>query len=564
MKKRVLRLAAMGTISLGILLNSINVQAMANQIATQPLRKHNSDEIIMLRNRPIEIPIFANEREEQFRGVWVSTVYRLDFPSKQNISQEEYKAEYIRMLNNLESLNMNTVIFQVRPELDAFYPSNLNPWSKWLTGTQGLSPGWDPLEWMVEETHKRQMEFHAWFNPYRVTVSADNSKSKEAKLAELAPNNWARQNPQYVFDFGGKLQLNPGEPEVIRYIDESIMEVVRNYNIDAVHFDDYFYPFKSGNGWYAKEEEEAYRKYGSGMVRDEWRRDNVDRLVKTIHDSISIYNKTNNKDVEFGISPFGIWGKLEDHPIGSKEGAGALIPRTSRASYDDQFADTRKWVKNNWIDYIAPQIYWTFDSKAAPYGELVNWWADVVKGTDVNLYIGHANYRKADANNKEVSWTNPREISNQLKFNSLYDEVKGSIFFRYNNLLDSINSPIANKEFIRILREEHFTAKSNIPSKKPSIIEKEVEAPLHLMVFRASYGFILLWEDDPNNLAVAYRIYREDSNGDGENLMIREVVRGNYNRFVFIDKTANPEWEYIYSIRAVDRFNNESKPIIVK
>lgn len=466
MKRNICKLMAIGATVLTIGLNTTIVEAKTARTGMQFLTKYNTNEIVLINNKPIEIPIYAQEKVEEFRGVWVSTVYNLDF-SKNGLNKEVYKAEYRQLLNNLENLNMNSVIFQVRPKLDTFYKSKINPWSEYLTGKQGLDPGWDPLEWMVEETHKRGIEFHAWFNPYRVTTGSE-------KLSDLALNNWARQNPQYVYSFGGKLQLNPGEPEVIKYITNSVMEVVENYDIDAVHFDDYFYPFKSGNGWYFKEEETTFKKYGTEFKnKDDWRRNNVDTLIENIHNSIESYNENNNRNVQFGISPFGIWGHKALHMEGS------LTPVTSRASYDDQFADTRKWVKNNWIDYIAPQIYWSFDEKAAPYAELVNWWSDAVKDTDVNLYIGHANYRQADPNNKNLSWMNPKEISNQLKFNSLYEEVKGSIFFRYKSLIENTNNPIVNNQCINILKTQHFTSKANLPS-KISKIENKVPNSLSL------------------------------------------------------------------------------------
>ena len=554
MKKKIFKFITIGATVLTMTLNTISVNANSSGMGMQLLKKYNSNEIIYLKNKPIEIPVYAKEQTEQLRGVWVSTVYNLDFPSKKGLTEWEYKNEYIRILDNLEALNMNAVIFQVRPKLDTFYESNINPWSEYLTGTQGLSPEWDPLEWMIEEAHNRGMEFHAWFNPYRVTTGSE-------QLSDLASNNWARQNPQYVFNFGGKLQLNPGEPEVIKYINDSVMEVVENYDIDAVHFDDYFYPFKSGDSWYAKEEEAAFNKYGSGFKnRDDWRRNNVDKLIETVHNSIKTYNNNNNKSVQFGISPFGIWGHKDLHPEGSIEGTGSLTPRTSRASYDDQFADTRKWVKNNWIDYIAPQIYWTFDEKAAPYGELVDWWADVANGTEVNLYIGHASYRKADVNNKNLSWKNPQEISNQLKFNSLYDEIKGSIFFSYRSLLENVNNPV-NNEFINILKTEHFTSKISSPTKSETS-HSEVQAPLSLRSIGTNYGNILIWEDSPTNDAISYLVYRgaiEDGSNEGKSI-VRKVDRDNYNAFVFIDKNVDLSMRYKYAITALDKVNNESRP----
>lgn len=557
MKKKIFKFITIGTIALTMTLNTISVNANSESIGMELLKKYNSNEIILLKDKPIEIPMYVQEQTEQLRGVWVSTVYNLDFPSKKGMTEWEYKYEYIKLLDNLETLNMNAVIFQVRPKLDAFYKSNINPWSEYLTGTQGLSPGWDPLEWMIEEAHNRGMEFHAWFNPYRVTTGNE-------QLSDLAPNNWARQNPQYVFSFGGKLQLNPGEPEVIEYINDSVMEVVENYDIDAVHFDDYFYPFKNGDNWYAKEEEDSYRKYGNGFNnRDDWRRHNVDKLIETVHNSVELYNIQNNKSIQFGVSPFGIWGHNEMHPDGSIEGTGSLTPRVSRASYDDQFADTRKWVKNNWIDYIVPQIYWTFDEKAAPYGELVDWWADVARGTNVNLYIGHASYRKADVNNKNISWKNSQEISNQLKFNSLYDEVKGSIFFSYRSLLENANNPV-NNEFINILKTEHFTSKVPSPSKSDFKLKK-VQAPLSLRTIKTSYGYILICEDSPNNDAMSYLIYREalgdEIDEQSAKSIIRKVDRSKYNSFVYIDKNVELSRRYIYKITALDKANNESKPL---
>ena len=426
------------------------------------LNKYNTDEAILLNEKPILVPAELNIKNEEFRGTWISTVYNIDFPSKPNLSEVEYKKEFTTLLDNVEELNLNAIIFQVRPKSDAFYKSKINPWSEYLTGRQGQELNWDPLEWMIEETHNRGISFHAWFNPYRVTVGSE-------KLEELAPNNWARNHPQYVFESGGKLYLNPGEPEVIKYINDSIMEVVNNYPIDGVHFDDYFYPSKSiedKDKFYSEKEKISYENYGKEFKDiSDWRRDNVDKLVYTIHNSIKDYNKENKKSVEFGISPFGIWGHKAVHPVGSAEGVGSETNIGSPATYDNYFADTRKWVKNHWVDYIAPQIYWSFTNKSAPYGELTHWWADVVKDTNVHLYIGHASYKKADINNKDLDWTNSNELINQLKFNSLYDEIKGSIFFSYKSLLEKENGPVANNEFLRKIKKEYYNKPATLPEK---------------------------------------------------------------------------------------------------
>lgn len=467
--KRIIKFATMTTLSVSMFLSTIVVNADINNQPIENLKRYNTQDTITLRGQDIKLPTHFQNEKEQFRGVWISTVFNLDFPNQKNMSEEAYKANYRELLNNLENLNMNSVIFQVRPKGDAFYESDINPWSEYLTGKQGRSPGWDPMAWMIEETHKRDMEFHAWFNPYRVTTGNQSIDS-------LSDDNWAKQNPQNTFEFQNKIYLNPGEPEVIKHITDTVMEVVENYDIDAIHFDDYFYPNRSGNDiekFYTQVEKNTYDKYrGSFNSVSDWRRDNVDKLISGINNNIEKYNLSNDDNVEFGISPFGIWGHEANNPLGCK------TPVTSTSSYDNQFADTRKWVKNNWIDYIAPQVYWAFDTKAAPYGEITHWWAETVRDTDVDLYIGHGTYKKADVNNADKSWKNPKEILNQLKFNSLYEEIGGSIFFRYKSMLESPTNPPANNEFIRTLKSDFFNKKVNIPKKYYGVIIEEEDDEL--------------------------------------------------------------------------------------
>lgn len=463
--KSIIKIATVTTISLSMLLSVVSINA-------QPIKttaKYSTQQTVNLNGKKVNLPSVFKHRQEQFRGVWISTVFNLDLPSKKNMTQAEYKADYIKMLDNLENLNMNAVIFQVRPKADAFYKSDINPWSEYLTGTQGKSPSWDPMEWMISETHKRGMEFHAWFNPYRVTTGNESIDS-------LASNNWARKNPNMVMDYGNKLYLNPGEPAVIKHITDTVMEVVERYDVDAIHFDDYFYPSKGGasaESFYTEGEKSTFSKYGKGSVAN-WRRENVNTLIKDINSSIDKYNNINKKDVQFGISPFGIWGHIKNHPAGSIEGKGSNTPSSSTASYDNQFADTRKWVKQGWIDYISPQIYWSFDTAAAPYGNIADWWAETVKGTDVDLYIGHGSYKKADINGTDKNWKNSDEILNQLKFNSLYEEIDGSIFFRYKSMLQSSSNAPANNEFLTKLKSDYFNKKVKTKGQKGHVPTIEV------------------------------------------------------------------------------------------
>ena len=368
----------------------------------------------------------AKERKEM-RGIWVATVLNIDWPSKKGLSVESQKQEFIKILDNVKEWNMNAVFVQIKPVGDAFYPSKFSPWSEYLTGIQGQNPGYDPLKFMIEEAHKRNIEFHAWFNPYRLTMSGGIDK--------LSNDNIGKQRPDWTITYGGKLYLNPGIPEVNDYIVKSIMEVVENYDIDGVHMDDYFYPYKVKGEIY--NDEEQYNKYGSNFLKvDDWRRDNVNKLIEKLYSSI----KAEKKNVSFGISPFGVWRNISTDSVrGSNTKAGIQ-------NYDDLYADILYWMKKNWIDYVAPQIYWNQGFKIAEYNTLVDWWSKYAKETKTNLYIGQAAYRIKD-------WEKDDELINQIKYNRKSEEVKGSIFFSYSSLvknpkgiLEKIKNDVYSKE----------------------------------------------------------------------------------------------------------------------
>lgn len=368
----------------------------------------------------------AKERKEM-RGIWVATVLNIDWPSKKGLSVESQKQEFIKILDNVKEWNMNAVFVQIKPVGDAFYPSKFSPWSEYLTGIQGQNPGYDPLKFMIEEAHKRNIEFHAWFNPYRLTMSGGIDK--------LSNDNIGKQRPDWTITYGGKLYLNPGIPEVNDYIVKSIMEVVENYDIDGVHMDDYFYPYKVKGEIY--NDEEQYNKYGSNFLKvDDWRRDNVNKLIEKLYSTI----KHKNKNIEFGISPFGVWRNISTDSVrGSNTKAGIQ-------NYDDLYADILYWMKKNWIDYVAPQIYWNQGFKIAEYNTLVDWWSKYAKETKTNLYIGQAAYRIKD-------WEKDDELINQIKYNRKSEEVKGSIFFSYSSLvknpkgiLEKIKNDVYSKE----------------------------------------------------------------------------------------------------------------------
>ena len=340
-------------------------------------------------------PALAAEKEQ--RAVWISTVYRADYPTAQNDAAAQ-KAEYIQKLDAAKKLGINTAVVQVRPKGDALYQSAINPWSAVMTGTQGKNPGFDPMAFMIDETHKRGMEFHAWMNPYRITTSGTD-------LAALAPNHPARKHPDWILTYKGAMYFNPAKEEVKQYIVDSVGEVVRNYKVDAIHFDDYFYP----SNYPLKE----------GETRDgaeaNARRNDVNDLVERVHKEI----KRINKKVDFGISPMGIWKNKTSDPSGSNtKGA---------EGYYSVYGDAVAWVKNGWVDYIVPQIYWEIGHKSADYETLVKWWNGVVEGTDVELYIGQGIYRDPVAS----------QITKELQINEKYKNVGGSFYFSLRDLLQN-------------------------------------------------------------------------------------------------------------------------------
>lgn len=342
------------------------------------------------------------------RGVWVATVTNRDWPSKPGLTAAQQRAELIAHLDTAVTRKLNAVVFQVRPTADALWPSPYEPWSQYLTGTQGKDPGWDPLGTAVREAHARGLELHAWFNPYRVAMHTDPSK--------LSAKHPARVHPDWVLPYGGKLYYNPGLPEVRAFVQDAMLDAVRRYDIDAVHWDDYFYPYPVAGQVF--EDDEAYARYGAGFKdKAAWRRDNTDRLVRETGAKI----KKLKKGVRFGISPFGVWRNAATDPLGSDTRAGVQ-------TYDDLHADTRKWVKEGWIDYIAPQLYWNIGFAAADYAKLVRWWDGVVRGTGVGLYIGEALYKAGDPA-QPAPWQDPAELSRHLTLAKDFPGVGGHCFF---------------------------------------------------------------------------------------------------------------------------------------
>ncbi|OON82195.1 glycoside hydrolase family 10 protein [Streptomyces tsukubensis] len=358
--------------------------------------------------RPVRQPSAPEGDPYAMRGMWVASITNRDWPSRQGLTAAQQRAELIGHLDTAVRRRLNTVVLQVRPSADAMWPSPYEPWSQYLTGTQGKDPGWDPLGTAVRAAHSRGLELHAWFNPYRVAPHTD--------LSRLVPTHPARVHPDWVAPYGGKLYYNPGLPEVRRFVQDAMLDAVRRYDIDAVHWDDYFYPYPVAGQVF--DDDAAYAKYGGGFPdRAAWRRDNTDKLVREMGERVS----RTRRGVRFGVSPFGVWRNASTDALGSSTRAGVQ-------TYDDLHADTRKWVKEGWIDHIVPQLYWNIGFEAADYEVLLRWWAETVRGTGVDLYAGEALYKAGDPA-QPAAWQDPAELSRHLTLAQDIRETRGNIYF---------------------------------------------------------------------------------------------------------------------------------------
>ena len=348
----------------------------------------------------------------EMRGVWVSSVYNLDYPSSPTTDSDKLKAEADEILDNCVKWGLNAVFLQVRPSGDALYKSDLFPWSKYLTGSVGTAPqdGFDPLEYWVEAAHKRGLELHAWINPYRIT------RSKDTEWNSLPSTHPAKMNPDWVVKYSdGNYYFDPGIPEVRDLVTRGAVEIVQNYDVDGLHMDDYFYPGTDFN------DAATYQKYGSSFSNiADFRRDSVNQLVAQL--DTAVHNI--DPDIQFGISPSGIWANKSTDPRGSNS--------SGSEHYVSSYADSLYWIENGLVDYIIPQIYWEIGHKLADFATLADWWNDAVAGSDVHLYIGMGAYRCAD--NPTGVWTTTDPLFNSLAYLENKDNVGGCVFFRYGSI----------------------------------------------------------------------------------------------------------------------------------
>jgi uncharacterized lipoprotein YddW (UPF0748 family) len=345
------------------------------------------------------------QTKPEFRGVWISTVENIDWPSSRNLGTSAQKEEFVKILDMHKANGLNALVVQIRPATDAFYPSPFEPWSEYLTGKQGVppSPYYDPLQFMITEAHKRGMEFHAWMNPYRATFNI--------KSSSIAPTHITRLYPNWFLTYGDKKYFDPGNKEAQQYVTNVVKDVVSRYDVDAIHFDDYFYPYRIAGKEFP--DNTNYEKYGNGMNKDDWRRSNTDSIIVMLSRAI----KKENPKCQFGISPFGVWRNAD------KDSINGSLTKAGQTNYDDLYANILLWLQNDWIDYVAPQLYWEIEHKAAPFKTLIDWWNTHSYGK--NCYIGLGIY-KGGSNSY---WKDKTQLPRQIEAIRAAENIQGMIFF---------------------------------------------------------------------------------------------------------------------------------------
>ncbi|MDO9551516.1 glycoside hydrolase family 10 protein [Rhodonellum sp.] len=479
-----------------------------------------------------EVDMVPSKRE--FRGIWIATVGNIDWPSSSRDPFSKQKTDFINLLDYYQKMNFNAVIVQIRTSGDAFYPSRLAPWSKYLTGKEGQKPltDEDPLAWMILEAHKRGMEFHAWFNPYRATVDLD--------LKKLSPEHDYFKHPEWMIKYSNKYYYNPGLPAVQQHLTEVIREVVQNYDVDAVHFDDYFYPYKVDKLVF--DDLVSYKKHATtGQKLEDWRRENVNKLISAVHQAI----KYEKPWVQFGVSPFGVWRNNDKDPNGSKTRA--------TSNFDDLYADPITWMKNGWIDYLIPQLYWSMDYNLASYRELVQWWSKNNHAT--KIYIGNSPYKIRD--NADQAWNDPLEIPKQIDLTRTTSNISGNAYFSARSLF------VINKDVAEHIRINHYNKPASPPQFTPRN-RMQLEDPETPTIVPHKGGFALQY-NARINVSFRYALIHSAANlktlSERSALMeTKKVYLGSDNR-TLIPLESGTNKKFI-AISLVDHFGRESTPAV--
>lgn len=467
--------------------------------------------------------------KREFRAAWIQSVNG----QFRGMPTEKLKQNLIGQLNSLQKAGINAIIFQVRPEADALYASRLEPWSRFLTGVQGKAPEpyWDPMQFMIDECHKRGMEFHAWINPYR---------TKTTLKSELAPNHVYNIHPEWFVTYGDQLYFDPALPESRRHICMVVSDIVSRYDVDAIHMDDYFYPYPIKGKDFP--DDASFARFGGGFSnKADWRRSNVNVLIKKLHETIREIKPW----VKFGVSPFGIYRNESSDPLGSKT--------KGLQNYDDLYADVLLWAREGWIDYNIPQIYWHIGHPVADYETLVKWWARNTENRP--LFIGQSvmnTVQNADPKNPSIN-----QLPRKMALQRAYQTIGGSCQWPASAVVEN-----AGKYRDALIAEYH-----KYPALPPVFDFMDNEAPAKVRKMKSVWtedGYILFWTapkyKEEMNRAVQYVVYRFDAkekvNIDDPSHIVA-ITRDNFYKLPYEDGKT----KYRYVVTALDRLHNESKSV---
>lgn len=458
--------------------------------------------------------------KREFRGAWLHTVFQSQYAHQSTAENKTYLTD---QLDRLQEAGINAVIFQIRPQADAFYKSELEPWSKFLSGKAGVAPvpAWDPLAFMIEECHKRGMELHAWLNPYRVTTSPKET---------LPPGHLYKREPQRFVWYARKLYFDPGLPENRKWIEDVVRDIVRRYDVDGIHLDDYFYPYPVAGVKFP--DSKSYARYGKGMKLADWRRKNVDMLIEGLHKVIA----KEKPWVRFGISPFGIWRNKRTDPEGSET--------SGLQNYDDLYADILLWARNGWIDYQMPQLYWALDHKSAPTLTLVKWWND--HAYDRHMYIGQDVERTMTSAPIDGS-TDRSQLNHKVRLSRELPNVHGNCWWPGYSIT-------ANTAGVADSLSSHLQSAIALVPAYPWISPTQPEAVRNLH----TSGITLRWKaPEPKSSAddvVKWVVYRfespDETDIDDGSAIVAIVNKPEYT----------PTLTGYYVVTALSRVNNESAP----
>ncbi|MBO9151968.1 family 10 glycosylhydrolase [Chitinophaga sp. GCM10012297] len=476
--------------------------------------------------------------KRELRGAWVATFTGIDWPNRTQTPAQQ-RAAFITIANYHKATGMNALFVQMRSQCDAMYPSDIEPWSADLTGKQGTAPStpWDPMAFAIEECHKRGMEFHAWLNPYR---AASNS----ANIPGFAENHVTKTHPEWLLSQGVLRVLDPGLPEVRDHIMNVIADIVTRYDVDGIHFDDYFYPPAAPAGTTPYNDDSTFAAYPRGFtVKADWRRDNVNLLIQRVYDSI----RTIKPWVKFGVSPSGIYRNSTNPAIGT--------PTSGLEHYTTLFADTRRWLQEGWVDYIMPQVYWWIGQPGANYGAIVPWWNSQAAGR--HIYIGIAGYKVGDAA-QAAAWQDSTQVPRQLRMNrdSLYPNIFGQSIYNTNSLRSN------RKNFRDSLRLRMYAKPALLPQMRwrDSIAPP---APETVNATPDGQNVQLSWQHsgdaaDQMNRARQFVVYRSENPVINTDEAANILAVTDTAVFSFTDTSALPATTYYYTVTALDRFHNES------